>query len=344
MALSNSFDYTHTVTAADIIALALRRLGVYDPDETINPTEQTNALQVLNLIVKEWGNQGADIWLRDTMCLVLNTGSSTSGTIQGFYYATSVGSAAHLLFGFNAVSSLASAASASDGTITVTDSTGFATTDYIYIKLADNTIHATTINGAPSGNVITLANSLKGAASAGAKVYGTDVTNRFIGGTILQLQSAASCIISEDAVDNADSTNQAGLQYTATPISVVGSNEFHGHSNRVTQGAPLQVNHVRKHQYSEFNIWPIGLDPKVDFLELVVIYPIMDLDATTNNLYLTPDAFNALAWDLAAQMASEYGLSEAEQKRLWTVAESKKNDVFDFNVEDASVILEPARQ
>ena len=71
MALSGSYNYTESITAAQIIALALRRLGVLGIAETINSTEEANALIVLNLLIKEWSAQGADVWLRKKAYLFL---------------------------------------------------------------------------------------------------------------------------------------------------------------------------------------------------------------------------------------------------------------------------------
>lgn len=331
MALSDSFDYTSTVTAAQIIALALRRLGVYDPDETINSTEEANALQVLNLIVKEWANQGADIWLRDTMNLVLNTRTSTRGTTKLWYTTNSD----YLLFGFSACSTLTADLAIGGTSITVDDASNFNSLNLIFIKLEDNSIHATTINGAPVGSTITLTAGPTVAANSGAVVYSCLPTSRFLG-TILQVLSASRYEPTDALKEN---FQESSLLSKNTPIEVIGSDEYHSLSQRDQIGDPLYVYHVRKPTLSEFHIWPRVSSPTVDALELVVRYPVMDLDSTADNLYITPDAFNALAWDLAAQLASEYGLSEQEQKRLWNVAEAKKTDVFDFNVENASVIL-----
>jgi hypothetical protein len=46
---------------------------------------------------------------------------------------------------------------------------------------------------------------------------------------------------------------------------------------------------------------------------------------------------NALVWNLAAELGSEYGLPEREQGRLWQIAEFKLNELLDYDVENASV-------
>ena len=103
MAFSASWNYTESYTAANIIERAVKRLGVMDAAESINAAEQTDALVVLNLIVKEWSGRGADVWLRNTGHLFLpspgTVGSYTVGTsgtakFTSLYYVTTLAAAA----------------------------------------------------------------------------------------------------------------------------------------------------------------------------------------------------------------------------------------------------------
>src|SRR5689334_7536493 len=149
MAVSNSYNYTDSFTAANVINRALMKLGVRDADETIDSTEETNALAVLNLIVKEWAADGADIWLRDTMNLVLTSKSKNTYFTDADYF----------MFGLN-VTQLNGAAAATATTIVVDNVSNISSGYYIFIKLADNTIHATTVNGSPSGSTVTLTTAL----------------------------------------------------------------------------------------------------------------------------------------------------------------------------------------
>jgi hypothetical protein len=68
------------------------------------------------------------------------------------------------------------AAAAAATTITVASATGIATGDLIAILLDDDTTHFTTVNGAPVGNVVTIAVALPSAAAIGRDV----ATNRFL--------------------------------------------------------------------------------------------------------------------------------------------------------------------
>lgn len=322
MAFSSSWNYTNTYTAADLMALALRRLGVLDPDEPINTTEQTNALQVLNLVLKEISLQGTNIYLRDTMYLML-----TSKTKP--YYTTA---SDYLAFGFALITQSNGAAISGATTIVLDSVSGIVTGQYIFIKQSDNTMLATTVNGAPAGNTVTLTNALTASVNDNAYVYLVSTTDRFTG--------VLNSVLSARTMEPTSDSINYGENGRFVPMDVVGDVAFHSNSSIGQTGRPLQLYHIRKPTSSELHIWPLGGQPTIDVIELVNTYPIMDLDTTTDNLYLPPDGFNAVAWQLAAEMASEYGLSEAEQRRLWQIASAKMENFFDAAVEDASVIFE----
>jgi len=69
MALSGSKSYS--ITRADIIEGALRKLGTYDQGEPVDGNETSAANTSLNLMVKEWVARGIDIWLREEVTLFL---------------------------------------------------------------------------------------------------------------------------------------------------------------------------------------------------------------------------------------------------------------------------------
>lgn len=79
------------------------------------------------------------------------------------------------VFSGNVMPYLAAAASPGDTTITVDDASRMSSGDTIRVIL-DNGDHLTTINGAPSGNVVTLAVPMPGAAAVGNAVVDLTAT------------------------------------------------------------------------------------------------------------------------------------------------------------------------
>ena len=318
MALSSSYDYTDSYTAANAIALALRRLGVYDPAETINSTEQTNALEVLNLILKEWSARGVDVHVRADMFLMLDSKTRQTYTTASNYLLTT-----------HVTTQLDGAHSASDTTIACDSITGISNTYLIFIKLEDGTMHVTTVSGAPAAGVVTLTDGLASAAADGAYVYACATTSRWTN-PIPNVLYAGTVISSSDTLN-------VPVGGTHSEVMVIGDIERAAMSLPMQQGVPRVLHHRKKPTSSEFLIWPVGGDDNVDRIHMVVGLPIMDVDSTTNNFYIPPEAHNALVWQLAAEMASEYGIDEREQRRLWVTAESKFQQFLDGYREDASV-------
>jgi hypothetical protein len=321
VALSSSYNYFDSFTAANAIAAALRRLGVYDPSETINSTEEANALQVLNLILREWSARGVDVHLRQDGYMFLDSKTRQTYSTASNYFATS-----------HVTTQLDGSHVASDTTLTVDSITGISTTNIILIKLADGTMHATTVNGAPSGTTVTLTTGLTSEADDGAYVYAFTTAQRY-SNQIQNLMYASTVMSDSDTLN-------APIGGTHSEVTIIRDAERAALSTPMQTGRPTLLHHRRKPTSSELMIWPVGGDPSVDRLFLVMVLPIMDMDTTTDNFWIPPEAHNALIWQLAAELSSEYGIPENEQRRLWAASEAKFQAFLDGYRENASVIFE----
>ena len=333
MALSGSYNYTESVSAATLIALALRRLGVLGVSETINATEEANALITLNLIIKEWTSEGIDIWLRKQGYLFLES--------PGEFTSYTVGTSGNASFtSAYAMTTLAADAAASATSITVTDDTNISDADVILVKQADGTFAVDAVSGAPSANVVTLTTGIASdtTASSGALVYSW-ATSSNISAKIDSLIYVARKF--EDTTgDDTNTTLKPGQEIE---VDIVGEWEYRDSAtNRLQTGAPTFIFHRPTHDQSRLLIWPTG-GGGYDKLAIQYRTHMQDLDAKTDTIDLPPEGLNPLAWQLAAEMASEYGVSEREMARLWNIAESKKNTFIDGTTEDASVIFSKGR-
>lgn len=327
MAFSASWNYSESYTAANIIERALKRLGVYDAAESVVTAEQTDALVVLNLIVKEWSAKGADVWLRNTGHLFL----PSPGTVGSYTVGTS-GTAKFTSAYY--VTTLAADANAAATTLTVTDDTNMSDTDVILIEQNDGTLKATTISGAPAANSVTLAAGLASAAASGNIVYSWPTANN-IAAKLTKLVSAARRITN---TDNA-TTNAGYMEGIDSPLSIIGEEEYRLIPQKLQAGVPVSLHHRQKAVNPELFVWPTGGSGNVHSVVLEYNAHIQDLDGTTNNLELPAEGVNALAWQLAAELAPEYGIPELEQRRVWAIANHKVDDFFSYQSEDASVIF-----
>lgn len=75
--MSTSNSYSFTVTRDDIINAALRTLSVLDQASTANATDLANCGQALNLLMKQWADNGAPLWAVQWIQVPMVTGTSS---------------------------------------------------------------------------------------------------------------------------------------------------------------------------------------------------------------------------------------------------------------------------
>ena len=303
MALSASKDFT--VTRSDIIAAALRRLGVYDAGEAIPGEETTSAAMALNLMVKEWSARGIDVWLRDEVTLFLQNDTKLY----------SLGTT-HSILSYNETTTTAAVA-ALGTVIPVTSSAGMAGSDNIGIKLTDNSIHWDTIFSVDSTTQITLTTGILTAAASGKKVYAyTTKAGR------------PQKILSAYRRD----TNSID-----TPITMIGESDYYQQSNKGSSGPPVEMWYQPTLTTGSLYVWPVDGGASWDKIVMSAQFMPDDFDISSNNPEFPVEWSNVLVWSLAAELASEYGVMEKEQARLWKISEFKLSELLDFDVENADV-------
>jgi len=304
MAVSGSKNYS--ITRANIVEAALRKLGVYDQGESISGNETAAASVSLNLMVKEWVARGIDIWLRDEITLFLqpDTQSYALGT-------------AHATRTVKADTTLRTAGTVTATTLGVTSSSGMAAADFIGIKLDDNTIHWTTIVSVDTTTAITITTGLASAAANGKKVYAyTTKAERPIK------------ILSAFRRDKND---------IDTMVDIIGEDDYFQQSNKKSDGPPIEIWYQPTLTTGTLSVWPDNGGANWDRIIMSAQYYPDDFDSASDNPQFPIEWGNTLVWNLAAELASEYGIPEKEQGRLWTVAEFKLSELLSYDTENASV-------
>lgn len=303
MAVSNSKNYS--ITRADIIEAALRKIGVYDQGEAVTGSETSAADIALNLMVKEWTARGADIWLRDEITLFLQPNQ------KSYALGTDNATASY-------VETTLSAAEASGQTvISVTSSAGMTAADIVGIKMDDNTIHWTTIVSVDSAIQITITVATDDDAASGNKVYAYTTT----AGRPTKLMS----VYRRD-------TNDIDVV-----LELIGEDEYRSQSNKGSSGPPVECWYQPTMTAGTLYVWPVDGGSSVDKLVMSAQYYPDDFDTASNNPEFPIEWGNTLVWGLAAELASEYGIEEREQGRLWKVAEFKLSELLSYDTENASV-------
>jgi len=303
MAVSGSKNYS--VTRAEIIEGALRRIGEYDQGEPPSGDETKAAAQALNMMVKEWGARGIDIWLRSEVTLFLQ--NNTQSYALGTTHATT-----------SYVETTLTAAVAALGTVLpVTSSTGMTAGDFIGIKLTDNSIHWDTIASVDSSIQVTITTGILTAAASAKKVYAYTTK----AGRPQKLISAF----------------RRDVNSLDTQVSLIGEEEYRLQSNKGSSGPPIEVWYKPTLTTGTLYVWPVNGGSQWDKLVLSAQFLPDDFDTAADNPEFPIEWANVLTWSLAAELASEYGIPEREQGRLWSTAEFKLNQLLDYDVENADV-------
>lgn len=307
MAVSGSKNFS--ITRSDIIEGALRKLGVYDQGEAIDGDETNAANMALNLMVKEWVADGADIFLRTESTLFLQKDQQSynlsTDNITDSYVETTL-----------------SAAEASGQTvISVTDSTGMTASDFVGIKMDDNSIHWSTIATVDSSIQITINDATDDDAASGNKVYAYTTKS--------------------DRPQKILYAFRSDIDQFDTEVKIIGENEYRRQSNKGSSGPPVEVwyNPQGNQATGQLWVWPVDGGKRWDRLVLIAQHLPDDFDGSSDNPDFPIEWGNALVWNLAAELASEYGIQEKEQGRLWTIAQQKLNKQLDYDVENADVIF-----
>ncbi len=306
MAVSGSKNYS--ITRANIIEGALRKIGVYDQGEPVSADETAAAAMSLNLMVKEWSARGIDIWLRDEVTLFLQP--DTQSYALGTTHATT-----------SYVDTTLSAAEASGQvTLSVASSAGMTAADNVGIKMDDDTIHWTTIASVDTSTQITVDDATDDDAASGNKVYA--YTTKV--GRPQKLVYAY-----RRDVNDYDSE-----------VSIIGEAEYMQQSNKGSSGPPVEVWYQPTLTTGTLYVWPVDGGANWDKLVLSCQFLPDDFDIASDNPEFPIEWGNSLMWGLAAELASEYGISEKEQARLWSTSEFKLNQLLDYDVENADVRFE----
>lgn len=303
MATSGSKNYT--VNRTDLIESALRKLGAYDAGDTVSDDELADANMALNLMVKEWSARGIDVPWRETLTLFLqpNTQSYLIGPSGDECTESFV------------ETTLSAAAASSATTITLTSTTGITAADRIGIKLDSGSIHWTTVVVAATTTITT---GLASAAASGNAVYAyTTKCNR------------PNKLVYVHTRDSSNIDNQ---------VDLIGEVAYRQLSNKGSAGRPNQVYYQPTLTNGKLFVWPAN-SGGVDKLYLISQPLVDDFDAASDNPDFPIEWSKAIIFGLAADLGPEYGIPVRFQDRLEAKANALLEALFDYDVENAPVVL-----
>ena len=276
---SGSTDFNLTRDA--IITAALRKLRVVDPNDTAGANDITTGTQALNLMIKAWQMDGVSMWLNQEAVLHLAEDGQTYDLGSGGDNFCALSGAGK--------TQLSAASAASDTTLEVDSITGAADADIIGIELDDGSLEWTTINGTPAAGVITITTGLTSVASEDNYVFHyTDKITRPI--EILEARL-------RDVNDN------------DSPLDIVTSlEEFMRITDKTSSGDAQKLHLIPTITSSLLYVWPV-CDNVTKRIVMTVRRVIEDFDAAANEADIPVECLEAVIWNLAARLSTEYGVS-----------------------------------
>jgi hypothetical protein len=324
MATSGSFNFS--LSAANVIDMAVENLGVLASGGTIVSADQTLALRRLNVIAKMYqgtadGAPGLKVHTRQRITLFLAKGQ------QSYLVGpASTDARASTQYGRTTISAAEAAAQTTISITSNTDTTTYPGTtvtmtngDIVGIQLDDGTIQWTTISGTPA-STMTIASGLTDAAAAGNYVYWfTSRAQRFP-----VIQSAAL----------------RGSNRTDTPLTIYRTAEEYdlGVADKYADGSPtcILVEPLRIATRVTLDSQPTDVTETV---EMTVLYPAEDYDAAADDIAFPQEAFRFLSWELAFEIHPAFGAT-------WTPGMEKlrqeaRASYLNLNPENSVLCFEP---
>ena len=299
MAISGSYNFL--VTRNDVIAGALRVLGVIGEGDTPSTEQYTTGTEALNIMCKAWIAEGLPIWLVKEIWVELGQGkdSYTIGSFasSGKASATVTGQFPQKVYQAwlrdrTAVATgwVANTAKAQSDTVYPTTDNGF-----YYNCTTSGTTHATTEPTWPT-------------------VSGGTVTD----GTIVWTA------VTWNKID--------------VPMTVLSEQEYNILGNKSSLGQPVQVFYKKLRTYGELKTFPVcdsGSNGKR--LYILAQTPYADFDGATDDADFPVEFSRALKFGLANELSFEYGFPAKERDQLERRAEQYKAQVYGFEQEEESL-------
>ena len=310
MASSGSTNWTQTRN--ELVNASLRKCGKLAEGETATAQQVEDACRDLNALVKGLHAEGVKIWAYSELTLFLDTTSQE--------YDLGTGGDHCILTSSLVETTLAADVALGASTITVASATGIATTYNIGVVQDDDTIHWTTVNGAPSGVTITLTAVTTAAATSGNAVY-------------VYVSKAPRPLRIEQARIRTSSTSE-------TVMTKMSRLEYFGQANKSATGVPSGYHYSPQLSLGKFYSCPVS--STVAYRINMTAYRVLeDFDASSDNPDFPQEWFQPLVWLLARELGPEYGVDGETWNRIITMADYWYGKALGFDTDTESVVIVP---
>lgn len=310
--MSTSGAVTFNFNRDQIIKAAARKIGVIASGETPDAQTVQDFSDQLNTLVKSLDATGLHLWTEAEATLFLQPNQnsySCGGSVDNItesYTATTV----------------ATAVVNGSMTVTVASVSGISSAFIIGVVGDAGTIIWTTVNGAPSGQVVTLTAAMSDSAAVGNPVY--VYQTRIV--RPLRVLSARRYNF-PSAID--------------TQMIALSRIDYRNMPNKTNTGVVTQWFYDPKggaNSTGTLSVWPSPPDA-TNGVKFTWMRPIQDFLSSANNPDLPQEWLDPLVWNLALRMAPEYDCPAARYAMIKEQAEMTLQNVAGFDREPESYLF-----
>lgn len=305
-----------------MITAMYRKIGVIAEDETPTAGMYEDALFAGNALIKEWMALGIHVWTEEEAILFFQAGQQRyllGGTGTG-------GTGPDNCCDANSWVPMQVALPVSAGVTSVTvtntvapNGVAVSSGDNFGIVLDSGVAFWTTVNGAPSGNVVTLANPIPSGQSASAQNNAFDYTTKII--RPLKVPRARQIYYQG---------GQTGPRLT--PMTVLSRKEYMDLPNPLDPGISTQFFYTPQLVSGEFYAWPNPQNANFG-ARLTWYRPLMDLTTPANTADLPQEWVNGLMWNIAMEMAPEFDCPPPRWQMIKEMAATKLDLIQSYDRE-----------
>lgn len=122
------------------------------------------------------------------------------------------------------------------------------------------------------------------------------------------------------------------------PMTIITRDQYNRLGNKTTTGTPIQLYHSPNRTDSTIKVFPTPDSVSASINTLVLVYqkPYDDFDNATDEPEFPSEWFEALKFNLAHRLSSEYGMSLNDRKQLLSEAVLLKTEAMNNGGEEGS--------
>ncbi len=316
MTTSGAAGYNPSALQIITEAYELIRVGV--SEEPLQAAEIQSAMRSLNLMVKAWMADGLHLWTKTEGVIFLQYGVPQ-------YALGGSNNSRSCLYDDLVVTALAADALAGATQITVNDATGIASGDQIAVEIGGNLLQWTTVNGAPAGDVVTLAAALSEDVLTDGAVF--SYTTKLERPT--RMLQARRRLFTPDMEDFQD----VWLTIQERP-------DYYNQPTKLQPGTETMIYYDPQLVTGLMQLWQSPSD-ETDLVLFTFERPLQDFTALPQTADFPQEWLETLAYNLAYRLAPKYSFPLDERTQLGIVADAMKQKLLGFDREYGSVFFQP---